>query len=290
MSREPTSYDFRSPSRFSRERVRALQVVNETFARQMATVLSSTLRVAAHASLLGVQQTTYDDYTRRVPNPSLLCVLSFDSLPGAGVLQMPMDIVMGVIDRLLGGPGGADQPSRALSDIETELIRRLLSQMAHELTYAFEFITPVQAQVSSLESNTQFLQIVPPSDPVVVSEFGLRIGDQRATATFCMPFTTLQPALEAVDVRPATTTSGAQAAAARAVERRLQDVMVEVRVAFREVTITSSEVFALAVGDVLPLRHPTEEPLAVSASGITIAQATPGSHGQRLACQIVSAT
>lgn len=288
MSAEPVPYDFRSPGRLSRERVRALQLANDTFARQVSTVLSTTLRVVTHASVTSVRQMAYEDYIRRLPNPSLLSVLAFDSLPGSGVFQMPMGIVMSVIDRLLGGPGGAQQPSRALSDIETGLVRNLVQRVAGEMTYAFEAILPVQAEVSALESNAQFLQLVPPSDPVVLSELEIRIGDQSAVSTLCLPLATLQPVLAAVDSRPSAGGDGARSLAALAVEGRLRQVEVDVRVAFREVSLTSADVFSLAVGDVLPLRHPVSEPLVVAAEGVRVATARPGGHGVRTACQIVS--
>lgn len=287
MNHEPLAYDFRRPSRFSREHVRALQMVNETFARQFATVLSTTLRVAAQASVTSVGQVSYDEYVRRVPTPSLLAVLSLEPLHGAGVFQLPMGIVMGVVDRLLGGPGGDNQPSRALSEIETGLVRRLVQRIVGELTYSFESLAPVHADVSGLESDAQFLQLASPSEPVIVSDFDIRIGDQQATSTLCIPFATLQPALDAIGSRHASA-RGVDPGAARAVERRLEAVPVEVTVAFREVTLTSSEVLGLSVGDVLPLRHPVSEPLAVSADGVAVAAAVPGSHGQRLACQVVS--
>jgi flagellar motor switch protein FliM len=257
VSAEPLSYDFRSPGRLSRERVRALQVANETFARQLSTVLSTTLRTVVYAQVVSVRQVTYDEYIRTVPNPSLLAVLTFENQPGAGLFQLPMGVVMSVIDRLLGGAGGRHQPSRALSDIETTLVRDLVQRVAGELTYAFESIAPVHAHLDTLESNTQFLQLASPTDPV-----------DHASAEASL--------------------DGRLAAAARAVEERLQQVEIDVTVAFREVTLTSAEVFSLTVGDVVPLRHPVAEPLLVAADGVPVASATPGSHGKRLAAQIVS--
>src|SRR6476659_2148993 len=203
------AYDFRRPNRFSREHVRALQIVNETFARQFATVLSTTLRVVSQASVTSVGQTTYDEYVASVPNPSLLAVLSFDELPGQGVFQLPMDIVMGVVDRLLGGPGGGNQPPRSLSDIETGLVRRLVQRIVLELTYSFESLDlVVHPKVVNLESDAQFMQLAPPSEPVIVSDFEIRIGDQMAFATLCLPFATLQPALDSVGTRPSAARAG----------------------------------------------------------------------------------
>ena len=139
-----------------------------------------------------------------------------------------------------------------------------------------------------LEADPQFLQISAPSEPVVVSEFNIRIGDQLATSTLCVPFTTLQPALDALTESKVTYPTEKDALVAKSVELQLNAVSVELSVAFREVMVTSSELLALAVGDVLPLRHPIAQPLTIRADGVNVAAAVPGSHGQRLACQIVS--
>ncbi len=287
MNGTPALYDFRSPSRFSREQLRALQMVNETFARQMATVLSTTLRIVGHAGLTGVDQLTYDDYTRNLPNPSLLAVCEFTPMGGDGVFQMPMEVVMSIIDRLLGGPGTDEQPSRALSDIEAGLIRSVVQRIVRELTYAFDTLAPVKCTVQSLESDVQLLQLAPPQDPMVISSFELRIGDLVSTASLCMPVSTVAPVLEVLKAKPQELT-GPQAAAAKALKDRMQDVPVTVTVAFEPIQLTSHEVLDLQVGDVLPLRHPTNQPLTLSADGVAVGAAVPGSHGSRLACQIVT--
>ncbi|GAB77768.1 flagellar motor switch protein FliM [Austwickia chelonae] len=283
----PVLYDFRSPSRFSREQVRALQMVNETFARQMATVLSTTLRIVGHSALNTVEQVTYDNYSSNLPNPSLLAVVEFTPMGGDGVFQMPMNVVMSIIDRLLGGPGTDEQPSRALSDIEAGLIRNLVQRIVRELTYAFDTLAPVKATVQSLESDVQLLQLAPPQDPMVVSDFEIRIGDLVSSATLCMPVSTVAPVLDVLKAKPQELT-GPQAAAAKALNERMHEVPVVVTVAFEPIQLTSSEVLDLQVGDVLPLRHPTNQPLTLSADGVPVGTAVPGSHGSRLACQIIA--
>lgn len=288
MNVKPILYDFRSPNRFSREQFRALQMANETFARQIATVLSTTLRVVAHARLTRINQATYDEYTASLPNPSLLAVLNFAPLTGAGLFQLPMDIVMGVIDRLLGGPGTDQQPSRALSDIESGIIRNLVQRMVQELTYAYDSLAPLKATVASLESDAQFLQLSSPSTPTVVAEFELRIGEQTANATLCIPVQTLQPLLDTLNVKQPLELTGPEAEAREELRLRMDEVPVDVTVAFRPISVTSKEVLELNVGDILPLRHPTKQPLTMSADGVPVATAVPGSHGHRLACQIVT--
>lgn len=288
MNAEPQLYDFRSPSRFSREQMRALQMACETYARQMATVLSNTLRIVAHANFDDVTQTTYEEYIAQVPNPSLLAVLNFAPLEGDGVFQLPMDLVMSVIDRLLGGPGDMKQPSRALSEIETALIRNLVRQMVYELRYAFESLGGVKGEVQSLESDPQFLQLAPPSDPMLVAGFEIKLGEQSATSTLCLPVETIAPVLEIVHAKPEIELSGAKAEAAEHLKDRMAEVPVDVRVSFSPIQLPSRDILDLEVGDVLPLRHPTNQPLTLEADGVPVATAVPGSYGKRLACQIVT--
>src|SRR5690349_3697627 len=71
-------FDFRRPNKFSRDHVRALQIVNETFARQTGTILSTTLRAVSTMTLTSVDQMTYDEFIRSLPNPTVLGILSLE--------------------------------------------------------------------------------------------------------------------------------------------------------------------------------------------------------------------
>lgn len=286
---EVQAYDFSRPNRFSREYVRALQIVNDTFSRQLATVLSTTLRTVSQVGVTSVSQISYDEYVRTTPNPSLLAVLSLDPLPGAGVFQLPLGIAMNVIDRLLGGPGTSNQPERALSDIETGLLRELVQRIVHEFGYAFESLTQLSPQVVSLESDPQFMQLASPSEPVVVSTYDVRIGDVQAAATLCLPFATLQPVLDQVrgpGSRTGRSVSDVQRTAAQ-LAAGLQGAPVDVAVRFPPISLSPRDILDLRVGDILPLHHATSAPLLVCAQDTPIASAVPGSAGPRLACLVV---
>ena len=91
-SGEVLPFDFRRPNKFSRDHVRALQIVNETFARQTGTILSTTLRAVSTMTLAAVDQMTYDEFVRSAPNPTVLTILSLEPLNGAGIFEIPMHL------------------------------------------------------------------------------------------------------------------------------------------------------------------------------------------------------
>ena len=284
----PQPFDFRRPSKFSRDHARALQIVNETFARQFTTILSTTLRSVSQVAVSSIDHVSYDEYVRSSPELSFLAILNVDPLAGAGILQFPLDIAMAAIDRLLGGTGEGNQPLRALTDIESMLMRELIQRVLRELDYAFESLTKVSTSIVQLESNPQFAQVAAPSDMVVVATFDVRIGSKESTATLCLPFSALQPVLELTGHAMFSDRKGTDVEeSARAVAAGLAGVPVDVAVRFDPVTLTSSEILNLRVGDVLPLRHPVSSPLSVCAADRTCAYAVPGSKGRRLAFMTV---
>lgn len=285
----PQPFDFRRPSKFSRDHARALQIVHETFARQFTTILSTTLRSVSQVSLTSVDHVSYDEYVRSSPELAFLALLHVDPLAGAGILQLPLDIAMAAIDRLLGGTGEGRQPARALTEIESGLMRELVQRVLKELDYAFESLVKTSTSIVQLESNPQFAQVAAASDMVVVASYEVRIGSKESTASLCIPFAALQPVLESVTGNAlfADRKGTDPEESARAVAARLSGVPVDVAVRFDAVTLTSTEILDLQPGDVLPLRHPVSSPLSVVAAGRTCAAAVPGSKGRRLAFMIV---
>ncbi|GIU85817.1 MAG: flagellar motor switch protein FliM [Acidimicrobiia bacterium] len=283
-------FDFRRQSKFTRDHVRALQIVHETFARQLSTVLATTLRSAASCTFSRIEQYSYDEYVRSLPNPSYIVILSLNPLPGAAILQFPLPITFAAIDRLLGGTGEAASPKRPLTEIESNLMRSVVDRALRELEYAYETLVRVETEVVAQEFNPQFAQITSPSDMVLVVSIDTRIGDKQGPATICIPFTTMQPVLEALasqslfqDHRAADPEQWQ-----RQLERALAGVPVELHVRFDSVALTSQEIIDLQVGDVVPLNHPVDKPLTVSVDGVPCYRAVSGRRGKRLACLIVA--
>ncbi|HSF27033.1 MAG TPA: flagellar motor switch protein FliM [Actinomycetes bacterium] len=285
----PQLYDFRRPTKLSREHVRSLQILCETFGRRWSTLLTTSLRAVCGVSLLSIEQLTYDEYVSALSTPTVMNLLSVEPIPGTGVIEISLPSAMATIDHLLGGPGGENQPARHLTEIETALLHGVLTRVLGELTYAFESLLPMRPELTGIEYNPQFAQAAAASDMVIVASFEMRIGALESVATLCLPFAGVVARLESSHGHGVVTDRERRAReqAAVALASGLETVPVDVSVRFQPVPLTPAELVALAVGDVLPLRHPTSAPLAVTAADVVFAHAVPGSQGKRLACLVV---
>src|ERR1700746_1947567 len=100
-------YDFRRPDKFSKEHIRAIQNIHETFARVTASSLSSYLRSSTTVSLSSIEQVVYDEYVHQLSNPTLVNLVALQPLSGRIVVEMNMSIGLAMLDRMMGGSGQA---------------------------------------------------------------------------------------------------------------------------------------------------------------------------------------
>ena len=284
----PQPYDFRRPTKLSREHARTLQIAYETFARQFTTQLTSSLRAISQVTLLSIEQLSYDEYIASIGNPTLLTMVTLEPLPGITLLEIPVDTALACIDHMLGGSGGT-QPQRQLSEIETVLFRGLLDRILGEFRYSFETVKKIQPKAGTIEYNPQFAQAAAPSDPMVVVSLEMKVGSQECVSTMCLPMAAvtlaLQKADDAVALSPAE--RFARDTALRNLTGGLLGAKVQVVVRFGSTQMGPEQIIALAPGDVVTLDHPVNRPLTLSTAGITLAHAVPGNQGARLACLVV---
>ncbi len=283
------TFDFRRPNKLSRDHVRSLQIVHETFARQLTTLFSSSLRAVSEVSVLSIEQLSYDEYIRDTPNPSHLSIVSIDPLPGVAILQLPLSTAMTVVDLMLGGHGVGSGPNRPLSDIERGLVGTIIDRALEELAYSFESVTRISPSVIQYESNPQFAQIVAPSDMTVVVMLEVKIGKEENVASLCFPYSALQPILDTI-AQAANHSQAGRGDLEIMRERlaaRLLDVPIDLVVEFDQVRLTSGDLLDLEVGDVVALDHSTAAPLVASVDDIPTFEVRPAKAGKRLAAQIV---
>ena len=287
--REVRDFDFRRPAVLSREHVRSMQIVQESLARGFTTTLASLLRAAISVTIADVDQHTYHEYISAVPNPTLLANLSIAPLEGSALLQIPLRSAYMAIELLLGGRGGPDQPARALTDVESILVRSILDMLLGDIDRAFEPIASITSAITSQETNPQFAQMASPTDMVIVVSFDLSIENVTETMSLCVPLATLQGRLEAMSTRAQ---QSAQSAEKAALERallleRTAGVEVSSAASFRPGIMSSRELSRLAIGDVLALNHPVSMPLTLSVEGVGTHEVAIGRVNRRYAVQVV---
>src|SRR4030043_509282 len=186
-------YDFRRPGKFSKDHIRTLQMMHETFARLTTTALSAQLRALVGVHVASVDQLTYEEFIRSIPNPTTLAVVDMDPLKGSAILEIDPAITFSIIDRLFGGQGEGAKFSRELTDIEQSVMEGIIVRVLGNLRESWSTVIDLRPRLGGIEVNPQFAGIVPPQEMVVLVTRETKVGEVEGMMNLCIPYLTIEP-------------------------------------------------------------------------------------------------
>ncbi|MEW6581973.1 MAG: flagellar motor switch protein FliM [Actinomycetota bacterium] len=282
------TFDFRRPSKFSKEQLRTLEMLHDNFCRLVQNQLSAQLRTVVELTVVSADQVTYDEFVRSMPVPTLINIITLEPLEGNAIFEVNLPLAFSIIDRLAGGPGTHRPKLRELTEIETVLMRGVAEGMLRALTEAWSAIVPVEFRPVGTEMNPQFAQVVAPSDMVVLITFEAHVGAATGMMSLCIPYLVLEPAIAKFSAQ--TYFSGKkvenQPQLRQEIAHELGGVEVPVTVELGSAGLMVSDLLALAPGDVVPLDIRVGGDVTVSVAGRRAFRAQPGVQGRRMAVQI----
>jgi len=283
-------YDFRRPSRFSKEHLRALQTVHEQFARGLGSALSSYLRLNVRVQLTTVEQATLDEYVEQLPNPTVIYILRLPPLDGPVVLELNLAPTLAALDRLCGGPGTLARQDRELTEIERSLLQPLGRYIIRSIADAWLAITPVNPSIEDILVNPRAIRSAGPNEIVALLVLEIAIGDVAGTMSLCLPYVALEPILDRLHTQAwAIEPLRANGESAREqIAARLQSVPLEVVVELGRVELPAAALLSLRAGDVLRLDSSPEGSLPLLVAGVPLFRCRPGVRAGNIAVQIVA--
>ncbi len=288
-SQKVSLYDFRRPDKVSKEQIRAIKNLHDKFARNFSSKLSAFLRSIVEINVVSVDQMTYAEFVLSLSNNVSFNVINLSPLEGNGVFSLEPDIGFALVDRLLGGSGETINIDRPFTDIEQSILLDVVKQAMDEMNAAWEPIINANFSIVSQESSPNVVQIVAPSEIVVLVVFEVKLGETTGIINWCLPVIVLEPVLNKIG------THDVLARTKRATEDRTEDIIrvlekVKVLVEFElgKTHIKVNKFLELKKDDVITLEKKTDEPLECYINGIKKWRFKLGKKGENKAVKLLS--
>ena len=128
-------YNPATQHRVIRERLHALDIINERFARYFRTSLFNLIRRSADITVDSVRYQSYSDFSRNVPVPTNLNLLAMKPLRGTALVVFPPNLVFMVVDNLFGGDGRFLTKSEGREFTSTEQRMQEVARVASGYVY-----------------------------------------------------------------------------------------------------------------------------------------------------------
>jgi len=282
-------YDFSRPDKFAKDQLRTLEIIHENFSRLLNNFLSGYLRSYIEVDVLSVQSLIYNEFSNSIANPAILGIVDFEPLDGQIIIDVSSDIAFTMIERVLGGAGGGLSESRPLTEIEMTLLRNILVKFINLLKDPWGNIIEIAPKLEGIETNSQFAQIVSPSESIALITFNLRIGETEGMINICIPHYVIEPILPNLSSRLWFSNSVRKAVTPEekiALEDGISSLGVGLRTIVGSTDISVKEFLSLRIGDVVVLDKPVEEDFEIFVEDELKFKGRPGATNKKIAVKI----
>lgn len=250
-----TLYDFKHPSLISKEQMRLLENIHDGLARNFSVFLSAQLRMIVDMNLLAIDQIMYSEFVMSIAPPGALYMGNFDDPYSQFVLEISPQLIIFIVERLFGGRGDFVSSTRPISVIEEKIMGRVVQRVSDEIEKNWEPIKKFTCSFTRFESNPEFVQIVPASEPVIVVSLEIKIHGKTTMMNICYPYMWISNIISKPEVQEKMLfgTKGATIEEQDLIVKNLELTNVHLQAVLGRNTITISDFYNLRVGDVIRL-------------------------------------
>ncbi len=283
-------YDFKHPNLVSKEQMRLLETIHEGICRNFGVFLSAQLRMIVEMNLLAVDQIMYSEFVMSIAPPSAIYVGNIDEPYSQFVLEVNPQLAVFIVEKLFGGRGNFISDVRPISIIEQKIMKRVIDRMTDEMSKNWGNVSEFNCQVNRYESNPEFVQIVPSSEPVIVVSMEIKIKGKSSLMNICYPYMWISNIVSAPEVQEKILFGAKESTKEEkdTINRNIQHTNVTMRAILGNSIITVKDFIDLKEGDVIQLKSRTDSLLPVYVQKQRLFDAVVGIRKKRYAIRLTS--
>ncbi len=282
-------YNFWSPARFSKEQMRAVELVHEDLCERLTTSLPTFLRTNVRPHLIHMEQGRFHDFVKDFPTGTLFHIISLAPLPGHMVLTMSLNVSYLILEQRLGGKIEGRFTQHALTDIDQSLLRGLVEHMFGDIKGAWSKVVSLEPSLEDSTVNQHWVQMMMGNERVVLLTVEIIIQGVTGTMSIFIPFNMLKPITNVLN--PHIWIAGRKEQQQDPVARQtavqtMMKAVLPLKVILGNAEVTMKNLMELSVGDVIELDNKINDPMVVQVANKKQFYARVGKYRKHLGIQI----
>lgn len=181
------------------ERLPMLEVVFERLIRLSTASLRRFTGDNVEISLENITSIRFGEYLESISAPAMVNVFIVEEWDNNGLVTIDKDLIYTMVDVLLGGRTG-NAPmrfdERYFTQIEFNLIEKLVYLFLADLSAAFDPLCPVTIRLDRLETNPRFATISHPTNVCILVRISVTTENRGGSIELLIPYATLEPIRE----------------------------------------------------------------------------------------------
>ncbi len=256
------NYDFRMPRKFTKEQLKSVEGIFETYARVVSSYLTGLLRLYCKVEVLQIEEQRYNEFNNALPDYVLLSTIDMgiedeDVMETSVIMQISNPVTYCMIDRLMGGDGQFTEINRDFTEIEVGLMTNVINKLTASLKQAWDPFIEIHPKLTNVETNARVLQSIAPDDVVILVMLELEIRKIKNTISICIPALNLESMMAKFSDRFAK--NGKKFDINKDNERReeilngIKNSKLKIDAILSETQVDLYDILTLQPGDIIPL-------------------------------------
>jgi len=284
--RASTPCNFRQSARISKEQLRSVSQLHETFARSLTHSLGAYLRVPFEVNLVSAEQLSYGEFLQRIPEVTYLVSMILRPMGVSAAVEIDLPLAFPIIDLLLGGPGRSEATVREITEIEEQILESVVKVIERELEATWHSALEVQFSFDQSLRQAEIPRLMPPNEKILSLSFEIRMPEARGMLNVALPAAVSNALLRKLTQQGTYRKHRSTTDSTSQISKHLERCSFPLELILPEGRVPVSRLLALERGDILKLQCRLSATANLLVSGKWLFRAYPVRSGGRRAAQV----
>ena len=284
-------YDFYSPRKFTKERLKMLNSIFEGYARVINSRINALLHTTCEIEVESVEEQRYNEFSNALTESDVLALAKIDleKLQEETPILVHLDtgVALTMMDRMMGGNGEPepDLPSNyKLTDLELNMYEDIISDLIRVLGGSWENYITLHFDYVRTEVNPTLVQLIGFDETVVLVGLNIKFPNCEGQLSLVLPGGMLTNIF--AEIGKSTTRHTIGEDKSDEIFGSLRESDLEIVAELARTTLLLSDIYHLSVGDVVNINRPKDAPVYLNIGGRRWFDGRMGVHNKQKAVKI----
>ena len=284
-------YDFYSPRKFTKDRLKMLNSIFEGYARVINSRINALLHTTCEIEVDSVEEQRYYEFSNALTESDVVALAKIDleKLQEDTPILVHMDtpVVLSMLDRMMGGEGEPDPTLSSdynLTDLELNMYEDLIRDLISILGASWENYITIHFEYTRTEVNPTLVQLIGYDETVVIVGINIKFPNCTGRLSLCLPGVMLTNIFSEISKNTSRRTTGEDKS--EEIFDSLRDSELEIVAELARTRILLSDLYHLNVGDVVDIKRPKDSPVFLNIGGRRWFDGRMGTSNKQVAVKI----
>lgn len=292
-------YDFTTPRKFTKDRIKMLNGIFENYTRVISSRLNAQLRTNCEITVESIEEQKFYEFNNALTEGDVLGMVDVTIHPreadGEDILAedpvmvyLSTSTALGMMDRMMGSESDAERDvpmGYAYTDLELQLYEHLLRDIVGLMGGSWENYVPITFEYNRTQVNPTLVTLLNLDETVVLVDMKLTFGSSEGRMSVVLPGDVLMSVFGEVS-RESMGRKAASEDNSEEIFDTLRDSTLEIIAELGDTQLALSDIYHLSVGDVLDLGRSKDSPVFLEIGGYQWFTGRMGTHKKNMAIKI----